>query len=90
MKAWILTSQGELVNTDYVRRMYVHGPDVFADIVDSEPVELVRCSAPSEAENTLLHVAASLADPNDGIAYSSPIGTVLNIEGVLNEVRARA
>lgn len=90
MKTWILTSQRNLINTDYVRRVYVHGPDVFADVVESEPMELVRCSAPNEATDTLLHLITSLADPNEGIVYTSPVGNVLDMEGVLREVRAHA
>jgi hypothetical protein len=90
MKTWIMSVELDLINVDYVRRIYAHGPDVFADVADSEPTELVRCSSQGEAKDTLSHLMTALTDPNEGVVYPSPIGNVVNMEGVLNDVRARA
>ena len=90
MTTWLMTGERQLINVDYLRRVYVNGPDVFAEVAGSEPAELVRCGSPDEAHDVLEHLMTALGDPNAGVVYSSPIGQVVEMRGVLNDLRAQA
>ncbi len=90
MTTWLMSEGGELLNVEHVIRIRPHGPDLFACVVGSDAIELVRCGSPEEAEATIAHLVTSLSDPNEGIAYESPIGVVVRMDAIRDDRRTKA